>query len=49
MERFAAIDILTEDGLKQASRLVKEILAGYPPAERARIEQAMRESGVYVP
>lgn len=49
MERFAAIDILTEDGLKQASRLVKEILAGYPPAERERIEQAMRESGVYVP
>jgi len=32
MKKFASIDILTEEGWKQALELVEEILASYPTA-----------------
>jgi hypothetical protein len=36
--RLKDIDILTEEGLRQAQQLQEELLAAYPPEEREKIK-----------
>jgi hypothetical protein len=36
--RLKDIDILTEEGLRQAQQLQEELLAAYPPEERGKIK-----------